>query len=74
LDICKALQGENQKKQIYFEMRAKSVSPEGYFLDAWGTPYRIDISNIEMPKVWSAGKNKVDELNQPHSDDIRSWQ
>jgi hypothetical protein len=47
--------------------------PQGRFLDPWGSAYRIDLSDPANPKVWSPGKNKKDEPDDPHSDDICSW-
>jgi len=53
--ICRALAGNNPKRIQFIEL--KSVSPDGHFLDQWGTPYKIYYSG-DRPLVRSAGPNK----------------
>ena len=55
LFICKALTGNNPKSIRFIELR--SVTPDGEFLDPWGTPYKIYYSG-DWPLVRSAGPNK----------------
>ena len=69
------LRGANPRKIVFFDGKptAKFNSPQGAFLDPWGTPYRIDLSNPEEPRVWSCGPNRRDEGGAKGSDDIVSW-
>ena len=53
--ICRALSGNNPKSIRFIELR--SVTPDGDFLDQWGTPYKIYYSG-DQPLVRSAGPNK----------------
>ncbi|MEA3210407.1 MAG: hypothetical protein QOE70_3464 [Chthoniobacter sp.] len=71
--IMTALRGKNPKQIIIFEADAKRFNPRGEFLDPWGTPYRIEASNIDFPWAYSFGKNLIDEGGAEFSDDIVSW-
>ena len=51
----------------------RDVDMQKLATDPWGSPYRIDVSDPERPKVWSPGKNRKDEPSDLHSDDICSW-
>ena len=53
--ICRALTGNNPKGIRFIELH--SVTPDGDFLDPWGTPYKIYYSG-DWPLVRSAGPNK----------------
>ena len=55
--ICRALAGNNPKNIRLIEWRERSTTPEGDFLDPWGTPYKIYFSG-DWPLVRSAGPNK----------------
>ena len=72
--IIAALRGKNLRQIIFFEGDAKRFNGRGEFLDPWGTPYRIDVSNPDFPWAYSFGPNKVDEGGTQPSDDISSWQ
>jgi hypothetical protein len=72
-EIMNALFGDNARKIMFFETNPKWISPAGEFLDPWGTPYRIDLSDPVKPKVYSCGKDKHDDGGADHSDDIRNW-
>jgi hypothetical protein len=39
----------------------------------WGTPYVLDLSKPEAPRVWSCGPNRRDEGGAQGSDNIVSW-
>lgn len=68
------LQGNNPKKIVFIELPKKQFDKSGNFIDQWGTPYRIDTSDLDSkPKVWSFGKNKKDDRGAEHTDDVASW-
>ncbi|MEO8204937.1 MAG: hypothetical protein ABI615_02065 [Chthoniobacterales bacterium] len=46
----------------------------GSYLDPWGSPYQVNLSRPGRPLIFSPGPNKKVEINDPNSDDIRSWQ
>jgi hypothetical protein len=72
--IFRALHGENPQSFVFLKRKSKKdEDADGRLLDPWGSPYRIDLSDPANPKVWSPGKNKKDEPDDPHSDDICSW-
>jgi hypothetical protein len=72
-EIMNALRGENSRKIIFFDGKPTAFNAQGAFLDPWGTPYRIDLSKPEAPRVWSCGPNRRDEGGAKDSDDIVSW-
>ncbi|HWB60611.1 MAG TPA: hypothetical protein VG733_14045 [Chthoniobacteraceae bacterium] len=53
--------------------RKSRLNSAGQFLDPWGTPYRIDVSNPKFPWAYSCGPDKKDDGGAPGSDDIVSW-
>jgi hypothetical protein len=69
-DLLRTLQGDNQRKIIFFECATRSVSSIGEFIDPWGQPYHIDQSDPSSPRVYSSGPNGLDELGAKGSDDI----
>ena len=71
--IVRSLLGDNQRKIVFLEFNAKQRSPEGDFLDPWGSAYRIDTSDLSNPTARSPGKDKKDEPYKHESDDICSW-
>ena len=73
LEILLSLHGNNTRKIVFIEFYGKQIYGQGSFLDPWKSPYRIDVSDPKNPKVWSLGKNKIDEHDDPKSDDICSW-
>ena len=56
-----------------FARESPTLNAAGEFLDPWGTPYRIDTSNPEFPRIYSAGPDKMDSGGAAGSDDIASW-
>lgn len=72
--IISILQGKNARAIVFFYAPVKQFDPQGRFLDPWKSPYRMDLSDLANPKIWSPGPNKKDEPDDPKSDDIRSWQ
>jgi hypothetical protein len=72
-ELMKAIRGANPKNLVFFVFEPKRFSSSGEFLDAWGTPYQIDVSDPTHPKVHSIGPNRTDEHGQHGSDDIVNW-
>lgn len=72
-EIVAALRGKNPRGFTFFAIRPDSINTDGAFTDPWGTPYRLDLSNPENPRVWSCGKNRRDDGGAEGSDDIPSW-
>ena len=67
--VCKALSGNNPKNIRFIEWRERSTTPEGDFLDPWGTPYKIYFSG-DWPLIRSAGENKqFNSSDQKEPDD-----
>jgi hypothetical protein len=73
VQIMNALRGNNPKKTIFFEARLDRYNARGEYLDEWGTPFRIDVSDPDQPRAYSCGKNTRDEGGAEGSDDIPSW-
>lgn len=71
--ILASLRGSNPRHIEFIYVSEKQRDIQGHFLDPWESPYRIDVSDPKNPKVWSLGKNKIDEHDDPKSDDICSW-
>lgn len=71
--VLNTLRGENPRKIVFFAATASSVNSRGEFVDLWGTPYHIDVSRPESPRVWSCGPNRRDEGGADGTDDIVSW-
>jgi hypothetical protein len=40
------------------------------FIDPWGEPYHLDLSDPSNPRVYSSGPNRIDEHGAKGSDDI----
>ena len=72
ISILSSLRGNNPQKAVFLAPEHR-FDAQGNFLDPWKSPYRIDVSDPKNPKVWSPGKNKIDEHDDPKSDDICSW-
>ena len=73
LDIIKALRGNNPRRIVFIDFRDKQFDAAGRLLDPWGSPYRIDVSDPDHPRVYSPGKNKRAEPGVAPSDDVCSW-
>ena len=72
-DICKALTGHNQESIVFLDFPKKIIASNGSFLDPWGTPYEIYLSE-SGPLIRSAGKDHVfAERYVRWSDDYYSW-
>lgn len=71
--VVRALAGDNPRRTTYFTFKERNLDASGRFVDPWGSPYRFDLRDPANPKVWSPGKDKKDEPDDPHSDDICSW-
>jgi hypothetical protein len=65
--------GANPRKIVFIEVRETRINTQGEFVDPWGTPYRIDVSKPDAPRVWSCGPNRKDENGADGSDDIVGW-
>ena len=72
--VWKALRGENPRQIEFCPKTSASTGKElGVVLDPWGTPYQIDTSDRKSPRVYSFGKNRIDEGGAEGSDDVVSW-
>jgi hypothetical protein len=69
--IISSLLGSNPRKIVFIEL-SHSQLKNGLYIDPWGTPLNIDLTH-DKPHVWSCGKNKINEIDHPKSDDIHSW-
>ena len=54
--IVAKLCGENSRRIRYFDVDPATISPEGDWLDPWGHPYRIFVSD-SLVLIRSAGQN-----------------
>lgn len=70
--ITATLRGDNPRKIVFFEAPVKSYNPSGELIDPWGTPCRFDLSGPET-RIWSCGRDRVDNGGAEGSDDIVSW-
>ena len=70
-DVMNALYGMNLREIVFIDSSYR-VNARGEFLDPWGHPYRIDVSNPQSPNVYSFGENGIDEGGAEGSDDIAS--
>ncbi len=75
--ILKALMGDNPRRMVFFEPAAvpksfDSFNDRGDLIDFWGTPYRFDLTDPKIPRVWSCGKDRRDDGGAVGSDDIPS--
>ena len=73
LEVCKALQGKNEKNVIVIVGPKTDVNDKGEFIDPWGTPLRIYFSDNGI-LVRSAGPNRRfdDSLSMDCDDFFRS--
>lgn len=71
--IIATLRGANPNHIVFLELAAKKFTARGEYLDPWGTPYRFDLSDPAMPRVWSCGKDRQDNDGAKGSDDIVPW-
>ena len=71
--IMAALLGKNPQQIVFWEFDTKRFNARGEFLDPWGSAYRIDTSDPKSPRVYSFGKNRIDEGGAEGSDDVVSW-
>jgi hypothetical protein len=67
------LQGQNQRKIVFFEPRTDRINANGELIDPWGAPYRFDLSRPGEPRIWSCGPDRKDDGGAAGSDDIVSW-
>jgi len=67
------LKGDNPNKIQFVDLPEKSFNAHGEFVDPWGHPYRVDLSNPSKIRIWSIGKDGKDAPDDPASGDIRSW-
>ncbi len=73
-DVIRQISSDNPRKIIFLEVDSKELNSNKEMIDRWGTPYLIEIDEkIHLPRVSSAGKNKIFEPNLEKSDDIKSW-
>jgi hypothetical protein len=67
--VCRALSGNNSKGIRFISWGEGRKTPEGDFLDPWGTPYKIYFSG-DWPLIRSAGENRqFDSSDQKATDD-----
>jgi hypothetical protein len=71
--IMKTLRWENPHLIRFFEAPLDRFNALGEFLDPWGNPYRMDVSNPNFPWFYSFGPNGTDDGGAPGSDDVTSW-
>lgn len=72
-EMMRALMGASPKNYVFFEVDTDRLTPEGVLLDPWKQPYHLDTSIPGKPRVYSSGRNQLDELGAEGSDDIASW-
>ena len=72
-ELIKSLRGANPKNIVFLAFEPERFSSSGEFLDAWGTPFHINVSDSLHPRVHSSGRNRKDEQGQEGSDDIVNW-
>jgi type II secretory pathway pseudopilin PulG len=56
----KSIRGQNTKHLDYVEADLSEVNDRGEFIDPWGTPYRMSVTNRQA-RVYSCGPNRKDE-------------
>jgi hypothetical protein len=72
--ILRALRGDNPQHIIFIEDQDQKLDRQGLWLDPWGSLYRVDVSTADAPpRVWSPGKDKLDDPDNSLSDDVVSW-
>jgi hypothetical protein len=71
--IIRELRGANTREIIFFNAPADRINAKGEFVDRWGTPYRMDVSDQANPRTWSCGPDRHDDEGKEGSDDIVSW-
>lgn len=69
--ICAMLRGDNPTLKIYVGNVRRDAT--GVFVDPWGMPYRIDLTQPDGPRIHSFGSNQRDDGGVAGSDDIVSW-
>lgn len=57
--VCKALAGENKRREVFVEWNRAFIALDGSFLDQWGSPYSISFPDAESVEVRSAGPDKA---------------
>jgi hypothetical protein len=72
-ELMRALRGGNSKKIEFLVFEPKRFTESGEFLDAWNTPFNIDVSDPIHPKVISNGPNRTNEQGEADLDDIVNW-
>jgi hypothetical protein len=72
-ELMKSFRGANPKKIVFMGFEPERLSSSGEFLDCWGEPFRIDVSDPTRPRVHSSGPNRKDEQGKEGSDDIVNW-
>lgn len=68
--VIRALRGENSRKTVFLEIDPNRLSEIGDFLDPWGEPYAIFVSEAGV-RAYSFGRNRRDEMGG--GDDVASW-
>jgi hypothetical protein len=67
--IAKALRGANPRGIMFYEFASRDINSNGEAIDAWGTPYKLELQNASPPSIRSAGPNCVfgdsDDLSSP---------
>ena len=72
-EILRVLRGMNQRGIIFFEAAPKNVNERGELQDPWKNRYRIDTTSPGAPRVYSIGRDGIDQRGVERSDDIVSW-
>ena len=58
LFLIKILMGGNRRGIEFLTLKKSDINNEGEMLDAWGTPFRIDMADPQHPKIRSAGPDR----------------
>jgi hypothetical protein len=68
--LLMALAGANPRGIVFFQAKPENINSKGEFIDRWGTPFQIDLSNPKVLRIWSCGKDRIDHGGAKGSDDL----
>ncbi|MBI3851981.1 MAG: hypothetical protein HY298_17120 [Verrucomicrobia bacterium] len=57
--VFASLSGENPNKIVFLAVGAKQINSAGQFVDSWGTPFQILMTNQNVVVISSAGQNRA---------------
>lgn len=77
-EVVEALRGRNARKIVFMEVEGKGLNGAGEMVDPWGVVLRIDTTSAAAretgkARVYSTGKDKVDQGGREGTDDVVSW-